>query len=57
VVKILLGRKEVNPERPDGDGQTPLSLGALCGSVEVVKILLGWKEVSPDRPDQDGEGT
>ena len=41
VVKILLGREEVNPDRSDNDGLTPLSRAALNGHEEVMEILLG----------------
>jgi len=46
-VKILLEREEVNPDEPDNDGQTPLSLAAMNGNEGVVKILLGREEVDP----------
>jgi len=43
MVKILLGRKEVNSNKPDNQGQTPLSHAASGGHYGVVKILLGVK--------------
>ena len=52
---MLLERKEVNPDRPDKWGQTPLSCAALCGTEGVVKVLLGREEVNPDKPDNDGQ--
>ena len=54
VVKMLLGREEVNPDEPNAHGQTPLSYAAAEGNEEVVKILLGREDVNPDRPDNDG---
>ena len=55
VVKILLGRGEINPDKPDIGGQTPLLYAAQNGYEEVVKILLGRGEVNPDKPDIDGQ--
>ena len=40
VVKMLLGREEVDPDVPDNDGQTPLSFAAEYGSKGVLQILL-----------------
>ena len=54
VVKILLGREDVNPDNPDNDGRTPLSFAAEYRHEEVVKILLAREEVNPDKPDNDG---
>ena len=54
VVKILLGREEVNPEKPDYCGRTPLSYAAQNGDEGVAKILLGREEVNPDKPDNYG---
>ena len=54
VVNILLGREEVNLDKPDRDGKTPLSHAALTGHEGVVKILLGREEVNPDKPDNRG---
>jgi len=53
VVKILLGREEVNPDKPGSNGRTPLSFAAGRGHEGVVKVLLGRKEVNPDKPDTD----
>jgi len=54
VVKILLGREEVNPDKPDYYGVTPLSYAADYGHAGVVKTLLGREEVNPDKPDNYG---
>ena len=53
VVKILLGRGEVNPDKPDNDGRTPLSFAAEYGHEGVVKMLLGREEVNPDKSCND----
>jgi len=54
VVKILLGREEVNPDKPDRLGQTPLSYAALAGHEGAVKIPPRREEVNSDWPDDDG---
>jgi len=54
VVKILLGREEVSPDKPDNDGRTPLLYAARDGHEGVVKILLAREEVNPDKPDNEG---
>ena len=54
VVKLLLGREDVNPDKPHNYGRTPLSNAAWGGHDGVVKILLGREEVNPDKPDNDG---
>jgi len=50
-VKILLGRDDVNPDKPDNDGRTPLWRAAYCGHEGVVKILLRRDGIKPDKPD------
>jgi len=54
VVNFLLGREEVNPDKPDIEGLTPLSLAAWNGHEQVVGILLGQEEVNPDKPGNYG---
>ena len=49
VVKILLGRGEANPDKPDNGGRTPLSGVVRSGYEGVVKILFGWEDVSLDK--------
>jgi len=50
VVKILLGRGDVNPNKTDGCGKTPLHCAAEKGHEGVVKILLRRDDVTPDEP-------
>jgi len=53
-MKILLGREEVNADKPDLAGRTPLSYASWWGHEAVVKILLEREEVNADRPDNSG---
>ena len=55
VMKILLGREEVNPDKPDNYGRTPLSYAASAGHEWAVKILLGREDVNPNKPDSRGQ--
>ena len=47
-MKLLLERKEVNPDSPDSSGRTPLSFATMRGYEGIVKLLLKRKEVNPD---------
>ena len=55
VVEILLGRDDIDPDKPGVFGQTPLSCAAWNGHESVVKILLGRGEVDPNGVDNDSE--
>ena len=46
VVRILLRRDNVNPDKPDNGGRTPLMCAAWNGHEEVVRMLLGRDGVS-----------
>jgi len=48
VVKILLGRDDVNPNKPDKRRQIPLLCAALRGHEGVVKILIEGDDVHPE---------
>jgi len=57
---MLLKRDDVNPDKPDNCGRTPLSLAATPlsfaardGHEKVVKMLLERDDPSPDKPDSD----
>ena len=54
VVKLLLGREDVDPNHPDGYDRTPLGCAAAEGHQGVVKLLLEQKSVDPIRPDKRG---
>jgi len=54
-VKILLGREEVDPDKPDDFGETSLSHAAWFGREGVVRILLMREEVNPGWPSNDGQ--
>ena len=45
---MLLGREEVNPDKPANDGRTSLSHAAGNGYEGVVELLLGREEVNSD---------
>ena len=52
--KKLLAREEVNPEKLDDDGDTPLTCAAHDGREGVVKILFEQEGVDPDKPNHAG---
>ena len=54
-MKLLLERKEVNPDSPNKWGEIPLCLAAEGGHEGIVKLLLERKEVNPDSPNKWGE--
>ena len=51
-VKILLGRKDVNPNRTDKIDRTPLVCATFEGHEGVVKLLLERGDVDSNRPDK-----
>jgi len=44
-------REEINPNKPDDSGRTPLSYAAREGREGLVKILLQRDDVHPDKPE------
>jgi len=55
VVKILLGRDDVDPDRPDNVGLTALQGAALSGHEGVVEMLLARDSVNPNKANKDGQ--
>ena len=54
VLKVVRGRRYVNPNWPDKYGQTPIMLATEEGHEGAVKLLLGRKDVKSDKRDSDG---
>ena len=52
IVKLLLDRKEVNPDSRDMYDRAPLCRAAKGGHEGIVKLLLDRKEVNPDSRDK-----
>ena len=51
MVKLLLDRKEVNPDSKENYSTTPLLRAAEGGHEGIVKLLLDREEVNPDSED------
>ena len=47
-MKFLLGWGEVNLDKPNNIGRTPLSYAALIGHEGVVTLLLGREDINPE---------
>jgi len=55
VVKLLLGRDDINPNTPDTKYRlTPLLWAAECGHEGVVKLLLEHGDLDPEIPGPTG---
>ena len=54
VVRILLGRDDVIPDKPDVYGRSPLWQAGAARHEDLVEILLGRHDVNPDKPDKGG---
>jgi ankyrin repeat protein len=56
LVKVLLMRaKDIDPDRQDKEGRTPLSWATARGHTEVVKALLSDGRVDPEQQDNYGQ--
>ena len=55
VVKTLLGRGDIDPDKPGNSSRTPLSCAASSGHGGVVKMLLGREDVDPNKPNNSGQ--
>ena len=51
VVRLLLERKDVDPNRPNNRGSTPLSWAADNGHEGIVKLLLERADTNPNSAD------
>ena len=48
---MLLRRDDLNPDKPDNGGRTPLWCAACNGHEGLVKIPLGRDDVDPNKSD------
>ena len=48
-MEILLGWEDVDPNKPDSAGRTPLSLAAKNCYYRVVALLQSHKAVTPEQ--------
>ena len=55
-MEILLGRDDINPDKPDEEGRTPLWGAAGGGHEGVVEILLGHGDFDLNKRDMFGFG-
>jgi len=55
IVRILLGRNDLDPDRADKRGRTPLSWAAEYGHEESVRMLLERDDVNPHNVDKSGQ--
>ena len=51
VVQLLLSRNDVNADKPNNAGETPLWRASQNGYVGVVKLLLARNDVDANKPD------
>jgi len=54
VVKLLLGKHDIDPGKPGKAGQTPLLQAARNGHEGAVKMLLVRDDVNPNEPNRSG---
>ena len=55
MVKILLGREDVDPDKLSQSGETPLWWAAVNGHEGVVEVLLRRDGVNPNKPNKYGQ--
>ena len=51
MMKLMLGREDVDPNRADKYDETPLGWAAIYGHEAVVRLLVEREDVDPNRPD------
>ena len=54
MVRLLLARDDVNPDKPDNNDRTPLWVASSQGHQGVVRSLLARGAANPAKPDNDG---
>ena len=54
MVRLLLARGDLNPDKLDNDGITPLQFDSTEGHEGVVRLLLARDDVDPDKPGRYG---
>jgi len=54
-VRLLLARGDVNPDKSDSSGRTPLWRASSNGREGAVRLLLARDEVGPDRSHYIGQ--
>ena len=57
VVKILLGRGDISPNKPNHCGRTPLRCAVSSGHGGVVKFLLGREDINFNELDHYGHSS
>ena len=55
VVRQLLARDDVNPDKPSDDDKTPLWRACFHGHDRVVKLLLARNDVDSNKPNAKGQ--
>jgi len=55
MVSLLLARDDINPDKPDNYGKTPLRGASRWGHAGAVKLLLARGDVDTHKPDKCGE--
>jgi len=54
MVRLLLTRDDVNPNKPDNNGRTALWWASYFGNEGVLRLLLARGDINPDRSDSYG---
>jgi len=54
VVRLLLTRDDINPDKPDNNGRTPLSWTSQTGHEGVANLLLARDDINPNKADNNG---
>lgn len=49
MARLLLAHNDVDPDKPDGNDQTPPGCASLKGHDQVVRLLLTRDDVDPNK--------